>query len=251
MARADPERMIFQPFFRPATGCAGYLVGCAGKGVCAAVDPRAEDVEAYLEAASSRGMRMAYVIDTHLQADHRSGGRRLAEKSGARYALHRLADVGFPFEPLDDGQILELGNVALRVLHTPGHTIESISLVVTDRRRGDEPWLVLTGDTLFSGAVGRPDLPGHAEESAAELWTSLRKLMALPDTVEVYPAHFAGSACGAGMNGKPMSTIGFERRWNALLGLPQEEFVRRVTEGIPAKPAEMMEVIRFNQGLDV
>jgi glyoxylase-like metal-dependent hydrolase (beta-lactamase superfamily II) len=137
----------------------------------------------------------------------------------------------------------------MRVLYTPGHTPESISLVATDKRRGEEPWLVLTGDTLFSGAVGRPDLPGRAEESAGELWASLQKLLCLPDTVEVYPAHFAGSACGAGMNGKPMSTIGFERRWNPLLRLERGDFVSRVTEGIPAKPAEMMEVIRFNTGV--
>jgi len=240
--------MIFQPFFRPATGCAGYLVGCAGMGVCAAVDPRAEDIDAYLDAASTRGMKMKFVIDTHIQADHRSGGRLLAERTGAGYGLHRLARVSFPFEALDDGQVLDLGNVAIRVLSTPGHTPESICLVVTDKRRGDEPWLVLTGDTLFSGAVGRPDLPGQAEESAGELWASLRKLLALPDTVEVYPAHFAGSACGAGMNGKPMSTIGFERRWNPLLGLSREEFVRRVAEAIPPKPAEMTEVLKFNQG---
>src|SRR4030095_2257511 len=115
-AGTHPHLMIFQPFFRPATGCAGYLVGCAGKGVCAAVDPRAEDVQAYLEAVTSRGMKMKYVIDTHIQAAHRSGGRLLAVESGAAYALHRQAGVGFAFEPLEDGQILDLGNVTMRVL---------------------------------------------------------------------------------------------------------------------------------------
>ena len=240
--------MIFQPFFVPATGCASYLVGCAGHGICAVIDPRAEDVDGYLAAAAARGMRVAYVIDTHIQADHRSGGRLVAERSGARYALHRAAAVEFPFEPLDDEQVIEMGNVLLRVMHTPGHTAESICLVVTDRRRGEEPWLVLTGDTLFSGAVGRPDLPGDAEASAGDLHDSLRRLLALPDTVEVYPAHFAGSACGAGMNGKPMSTIGFERRWNPLLALSRDEFVRQVSAAIPPRPAEMAAVLRFNQG---
>lgn len=230
------------------TGCASYLVGCAGKGVCAVIDPRVEEVDAYGAAAAAKSMRIASVIDTHVQADHRSGGRLLAERTGARYALHRDADVRFPFEPLIDGQLLELGNVTLRVLHTPGHTPESICLLVTDRRRGEEPWLVLTGDTLFSGAVGRPDLPGELETSASELHESLRRLMTLPDTVEVYPAHFSGSACGAGMNGKPMSTIGFERRWNPLLALGRDDFVRRVTEDILPKPAEMADVLRFNQG---
>lgn len=226
-----------------------HLLGCPGKGLAAVVDPRAEDVEAYAAAAERHGMRIALVIDTHVQADHRSGGRLVAERAGARYALHRAARIGFPFEPLHDGQVLELGNVRIQVLHTPGHTPESICLVVTDRRRGEEPWLVLTGDTLFSGAVGRPDLPGDAETAAAALWDSLRRLLALPDTVEVYPAHFAGSACGSGMNGKPMSTIGFERRWNPLLALARDEFVRRVAEKVPAAPHDMAEVLRFNQGL--
>jgi glyoxylase-like metal-dependent hydrolase (beta-lactamase superfamily II) len=240
--------MIFQPFFFRGSGCAAYVVGCAGKAKCAVVDPRIEDVEAYLAVAAHHEMQVCYVVDTHVQADHRSGGRALAEKTGAKYALHRSASVEFAFEPLDDGQLLDLGNVSMKVLHTPGHTPESIALVVTDRRRGDEPWFVLTGDTLFSGAVGRPDLPGAAEPSAAALWSSLQKLLALPDSVEVYPAHFSGSACGAGMNGKPMSTIGFERRWNPLLALGRDEFVRQVCTGIPPKPAEMAAVMRFNQG---
>jgi glyoxylase-like metal-dependent hydrolase (beta-lactamase superfamily II) len=241
--------MIFQPFFYSVSGCASYLVGCGGKGVCAVVDPRIDHVDAYLAAAAAGSMRIAYAIDTHVQADHRSGGRVLAERTGAHYALHRTADVHFVFEPLADQQVIELGNVALRVMHTPGHTPESICLVVTDRRRVNEPWFVLTGDTLFSGAVGRPDLPGHTEVSAAQLHDSLQRLLALPETVEVYPAHFAGSACGAGMNGKPMSTIGFERRWNPLLALPRDEFVRQVAQNIPAKPTEMVDVLRFNQGL--
>ena len=240
--------MIFHPFLRPATGCAGYLVGCGGQGVAAVIDPRIEDVDAYDAAAAARGMRIRHVIDTHVQADHRSGGRLLAGKAGALYALHRSAAVSFPFQPLEDGQVIELGNVAVRVLHTPGHTPESLCLLVSDRRRGDEPWFVLTGDTLFSGAVGRPDLPGAATASAALLHASLQKLLALPDTVEVYPAHFAGSACGAGMNGKPMSTIGFERRHSPLLALDRAAFVASVTADVPPRPAAMEEVVRFNQG---
>lgn len=240
--------MHFLPFFQPATGCAGYLVGCGGQGIAAAVDPRLEDVDAYAVAAASKGMEIRYVIDTHIQADHRSGGRHLASKTGARYALHASAQVGFPFEPLDDEHVLELGNVVIRVLHTPGHTPESLCLLVTDRRRGEDPWFVLTGDTLFSGAVGRPDLPGDAAASAALLHASLERLLALPDTIEVYPAHFAGSACGAGMNGKPMTTIGFERRHNPLLALDRSAFVARVTADIPPRPAEMEEVVRFNLG---
>jgi hydroxyacylglutathione hydrolase len=240
--------MHFLPFFKPATGCAGYLVGCGGQGIAAAIDPRLEDVDAYADAAASKGMTIRYVVDTHVQADHRSGGRQLASKTGARYALHATAEVAFPFEPLEDGDVLALGNVLLGVLHTPGHTPESLCLLVTDRRRGDDPWFLLTGDTLFSGAVGRPDLPGDAAASAALLHASLERLLALPDTLEVYPAHFAGSACGAGMNGKPMTTIGFERRHNPLLGLDRATFVACITADIPPRPPAMEEVVRFNQG---
>jgi glyoxylase-like metal-dependent hydrolase (beta-lactamase superfamily II) len=181
------------------------------------VDPQAKDVDTYAEFARSKGMEVKYVIDTHVQADHLSGGRRLAELTGARYCLHESADVAFDFTPLADGEELDIGNVTVRVLHTPGHTPESVCLLVTDRTRTLEPWFLLTGDTLFVGAVGRPDLPGRARENAAELYTSIQeKLLTLPGDIEVYPSHFAGSVCGAGMSGKPSSTLAFERRWNRL-----------------------------------
>jgi glyoxylase-like metal-dependent hydrolase (beta-lactamase superfamily II) len=241
--------MIFQPFYYPRTGCAAYLFGCGTVGQCAVVDPQEHDNETYREFAAQKEMRIMYVIDTHVHADHRSGGRELAQQAGAQYCLHRSADVAFPFLPLDDGQRLELGNTLIDVLHTPGHTPESICLLVTDLRRGPEPWFVLTGDTLFVGAVGRPDLPGHASESAAELHESLaRKLLPLADSIEVYPAHFAGSACGAGMSGKPMTTIAFEKKWNPVLGLGLDAFVRKISEGIPPKPVDIEAILRFNQG---
>ncbi|MBA3457321.1 MAG: MBL fold metallo-hydrolase, partial [Deltaproteobacteria bacterium] len=128
--------MIFRPFYRFETGCAAYVVGCGGQGICCVVDPHEDDVDAYMKFAAGKAMRIAYVVDTHVHADHRSGARALAEKSGARYALHRAADVRFAFEPLDDNQEIKLGNVLIRVLHTPGHTPESIALVVSDLRRG-------------------------------------------------------------------------------------------------------------------
>jgi hydroxyacylglutathione hydrolase len=241
--------MIFKPFYRDETGCAAYVFGCGGCGLGAAVDPLERDVETYVEFARAKGLRLTHVIDTHVHADHRSGARRLAELTGARYCLHRSADVAFPFEPLDDGQEIELGNTRVRVLHTPGHTPESVSLLVTDLRRGPEPWFVLTGDTLFSGAVGRPDLPGDARGNAALLHASLSsKLLGLPGELEVYPAHYSGSACGVGMSGKPSTTVAFEKRWNPLLSLPRDEFVARTAEGIPAKPVEMEAILRFNQG---
>jgi hydroxyacylglutathione hydrolase len=205
--------MIFKPYYYFGTGCAAYLFGCGGLGKCAVVDGHEEDVGEYARFAAAKGMRITDVIDTHIHADHRSGGLALAQEVGAVYCLHECADVSIPFERLRDGQDLELGNVRIKVLHTPGHTPESICLVVTDLRRGNEPWFVLTGDTLFVGAVGRPDLPGRAVENAGELYGSIRtKLLPLPEDLEVYPGHFSGSPCGAGMSGKPSSTIAFEKR---------------------------------------
>ena len=240
--------MIFKPYYYFETGCATYLLGCGTLGKCAVVDPHEEDLEAYVAFATEKGMRISHVIDTHVHADHRSGGPALAEKLGAAYCLHESADVALPFVPVRDGEEIELGNTRLRVVHTPGHTLESICLLVTDLRRGSEPWFVLTGDTLFVGAVGRPDLPGHARENAAALYESVhRKLLVLPGDLEVFPGHFAGSVCGAGMSGKPSSTIAFERRWNPLLSCAKDEFVEALAV-VPPKPAEMERILRANQG---
>ncbi len=239
--------MIFKPYYRFETGCAAYLLGCGGLGRCAVVDPREEDVEDFVAFAGAKGMKITHVIETHVHADHRSGGRALAAKTGAAYCLHASAEVDFPYTPLEDGDEVELGNTRLRVLHTPGHSPESLCLVVTDLRRGPEPWFVLTGDTLFSGAVGRPDLPGDAGRQAELLFESLRKLMALPGELEVHPAHFMGSACGAGLSGKPSSTLAFERRFNPLLSLEKAAFVEAVTR-VPAKPADMTAILALNAG---
>ena len=143
---------------------------------------------------------------------------------------------------------LDLGNTRVTVVHTPGHTPESISLVVTDLRRGTDPWFVLTGDTLFVGDVGRPDLPGRARENAGELYDSIHaKLLTLPGDLEVYPGHFSGSVCGAGMSGKPSSTIAFEKRWNPLLAKSRDEFVDALAD-VPPKPEAMEQILRINQG---
>lgn len=241
--------MIFRPFYRFETGCAAYVFGCGGQGICCVVDPHEADVDAYIEFAEAKAMRIAYVFETHVHADHRSGGRVLAERSGAKYALHREADVAFRFEPLDDNQVIEMGNTIIRVLHTPGHTPESVALVVSDLRRGPEPWFVCTGDTLFVGSVGRPDLPGHERDNAAELYRSLHdKLLVLPAALEVYPAHFSGSPCGAGLSGKPMSTLAFEKQWNPVLGLDRDDFVNQLGGSALPKPAGMDEILGFNQG---
>lgn len=241
--------MIFRPFYRFETGCAAYVFGCGSQGLACVVDPQEADVDAYVEFAATKGMRITVIFDTHVHADHRSGGRALAARTGARYCLHRTAEVAFAFEPLDGNQVIELGNTTVRVVHTPGHAPEGVSLVVSDRRRGPEPWFVCTGDTLFVGAVGRPDLPGHERDNAAALYHSVHdRLLALPDDVEIYPGHFAGSACGAGMSGKPSSTIGFERRWNPLLGRVEPQFIDEVGSNVPPKPAGMEAILRFNQG---
>jgi hydroxyacylglutathione hydrolase len=195
-------------------------------------------------------MKITHVIDTHIQADHLSGGRALAAKAGAVYCLQQAAEVAFEFEPLVDGQEIDLGNVIGKVLHTPGHTPESICLLVTDKTRGSEPWFLLTGDTLFIGTVGRPDLPGDADASARELYRSLQyKILPLPDYIEIYPAHFSGSVCGKGMSGKPSSTLAFEKRFNPLLSFASEDdFVASVISDLPPKPAAMIETMRRNQG---
>jgi glyoxylase-like metal-dependent hydrolase (beta-lactamase superfamily II) len=212
------------------------------------VDAHEEDIDAYQSFAASKKMAITHVIDTHIHADHRSGGPALAKRTGAKYCLHQSADVRIPFEPLHDQDVLDLGNTRIQVLHTPGHTPESVSLLVTDFKRGADPWFVLTGDTLFVGAVGRPDLPGHARENASQLYKSIhQKLFSLPDDIEIYPGHFSGSSCGAGMSGKPSSTIGYEKRWNSMLSLDHELFIDRLSN-VPAKPAEMEQILAFNRG---
>jgi glyoxylase-like metal-dependent hydrolase (beta-lactamase superfamily II) len=240
--------MIFRPYYYFDGGCAAYLFGCGTLGKCAVVDAHEEDIDTYEAFAASKKMAITHVIDTHIHADHRSGGPVLAKRTGARYCLHQSADVRLAFEPLHDRDVLDLGNTRIQVLHTPGHTPESVCLLVTDFKRGVDPWFVLTGDTLFVGAVGRPDLPGHARENASQLYESIHhKLFSLPDDIEIYPGHFSGSSCGVGMSGKPSSTIGFERRWNSMLALDREHFIEKLSN-VPAKPAGMEQILAFNRG---
>jgi hydroxyacylglutathione hydrolase len=241
--------MNFRPFYHFETGCAGYVFGCGTLGQCAAVDIREEDVEAASAFAASKNMRITHMIDTHVHADHRSGGLALAHQTGAAYCLHESAIVSMPFEPLRDDQEIGLGNTRIRVVHTPGHSPESVSLVVTDLKRGVDPWFVLTGDTLFVGAVGRPDLRGRARESASDLFDSLHgKLLTLPDDIEIYPGHFSGSLCGTGLSGKPSSTMAFEKRWNPMLSLERQTFIDRLAD-VPPEPPGMQQILEFNRHL--
>jgi hydroxyacylglutathione hydrolase len=240
--------MIFRPYYYFDLGCAAYLFGCGTLGRCAVVDARADDVDAYPAFAASKGMRITHVVDTHVHADHRSGGAELARKTSAQYCLHQSADVAFPFTGLKHGDEIELGNTRVKVIHTPGHSHDSVCLLVTDLKRSPAPWFVLTGDTLFVGAVGRPDLPGRARENAAELYATVHeRLLTLPGDVEIFPGHFSGSVCGAGLSGKPSSTIAFERRWNPMLSLDREAFIAALAD-VPPKPDAMERMLAFNRG---
>lgn len=228
-----------------------YFFGCGGQGKAVAVDVVEGDEQWFIDEAARAQVTITHVIDTHVHADHVSGGRELAQRTGAAYCLHENARdfVRFDFESLHDEQVIAAGNVLVRVLHTPGHTLDSACLLVTDKRRSEAPWFALTGDTLFVGAVGRPDLAGREREMAGMLFESLHaKLLALPGDVEIFPGHQAGSACGAGLSGKPSSTIGFEKRWNPALRLPREEFVELLLGQIPQRPADMDRIVAVNTG---
>jgi hydroxyacylglutathione hydrolase len=184
--------MILRQFLRTAPVAASYLFGCGGKSAAAVVDP-VGDTSPYIRAAAEAGMRILYVIDTHLHADHESAGRALAAEAGAEYVLYRKAPVAFPFKGVADGNVLQLGNVSAQVLHTPGHTPEHISLLVTDHTRTDEPWFVLTGHTLMVGDAGRTELASAQEDGSRMLFQSLQRLKSLPDYIEVLPGAFSGS----------------------------------------------------------
>jgi hydroxyacylglutathione hydrolase len=228
---------------------ASYLFGCGGHAAGAVVDPVGEP-ERYLEAAAAAGLRLRYVIDTHVHADHLSAGRGLAAAAGAEYLLHASAEARFPFRAVEDGELLTLGNVVSEVLHVPGHTPEHLALVVSDRTRGPEPWFVLTGHTLMVGDMGRTELASSAEAGARALFRSAERLRTLPDHLEVLPGAFAGSVCGRGLSGKPTSTIGFERRFNRAFALTDEEpFVRLMLQEIPPAPERARQIRAANLGL--
>ncbi|MEJ6559347.1 MAG: MBL fold metallo-hydrolase [Candidatus Thioglobus sp.] len=229
------------------TSSLSYLYGCGGKGKAIAVDVHQEDIDWFLEQAKIKNVEINYVIDTHIHADHVSGGRELAEKYGGVYMLHESSQPNFKFEGLKDEQLLISGNVTTKVLYTPGHTMDSICLLVSDTRRASEPWFLISGHTLFVGSAGRPDLKGQEEKMAGLLYNSLiNKILTLPGHVEIYPGAQAGSVCGAGLSAKPSSTISFEKRFNTSLKDTREDFIKNILENIPPKPVGMLNVIKQN-----
>jgi glyoxylase-like metal-dependent hydrolase (beta-lactamase superfamily II) len=228
-----------------------YFVGCGGKQVAIVVDP-VDEPRIYLDIAARTNTRIRYVIDTHVHADHRSTGRALAAEAGADYVLHANVDARYPFRRVRDGDRLEIGNVVAEVWHVPGHTPEHIALVVSDRTRAAEPWLVFTGHTLMVGDMGRTELASSAEDGARALFESAERIRGLADYVQVMPGAFAGSVCGRGLSATPISTIGFERRFNRAFAVTDRAaFIEHMVREIPPRPPGASENRRANLGFEV
>jgi hydroxyacylglutathione hydrolase len=240
--------MIVRQFLHVDPVGISYLLGCGGKAAGAIVDPMASP-DTYMRAAREAGLEIKYVIDTHVHADHISTGRMLADAARVDYVLSEKADVAIPFRSVSDGEEILLGNVTFKIVHTPGHTPEHICLLVTDRTRADEPWLIATGHTLMIGDLGRTELAVTAEHGARDLFRSIQRLKTLPDYLEVLPGAYAGSVCGRSLSANPVSTLGFEKRHNKAFRIDSEaEFVRFMLTDIPAAPPEAAWLRAVNSG---
>jgi hydroxyacylglutathione hydrolase len=245
--------VFFRQLLNDETACASYLLGCKSRGKLAVVDPHADLVDSYLALAEAQGAEIAAVLETHVQADHLSGMSALAARSGATRYMPAGSGAEFEHVPLSDGESVRVGNTELRAIATPGHAVAHHAYLVTDHARVDEPWMVLSGDALLVGDAGRPDLHAHGEltveEMARKLYRSLtERLLALPDHLLLYPAHYSGSVCGRGLSGNPASTIGFERRHNpALRHGSEEEFVAALIEEIPPAPERQAAIVAANR----
>src|SRR5437899_1081876 len=243
--------MLLRPFLNDASSCASYLFGCGTHAKLAVVDPHVDLVDDYLASAATIGAPITAVFETHVQADHVSGLPALVERTGATAYLPADAGVQFEHVALGDGDVVELGNTRVTAIATPGHAPAHHAYAVADRRRGtEEPWLVFSGDSLLIGDVGRPDLhvAGDPRGQARLLHASLRRLLELPDQVVLYPSHYAGSVCGRGLSGNPVSSIGFERAHNPLLAVTDADaFADALLADMPPRPAEQERIVGANR----
>jgi hydroxyacylglutathione hydrolase len=243
--------MLLRPFLNDATSCASYLFGCGTHAKLAVVDPHAALVDDYLATAAALGAPIVAVFETHVQADHLSGLPELVARSGATAYLPAGAGVEFGHVALADGDTVELGNTLVAAIATPGHAPAHHAYTVADRRRGtEEPWLVFSGDSLLIGDVGRPDLhvAGDVRGQGRLLHASLQRLLQLPDHVVLYPSHYAGSVCGRGLSGNPVSSLGFERAHNPLLALTDADvFAEALVAEMPPPPAEQKRIVAANR----
>jgi glyoxylase-like metal-dependent hydrolase (beta-lactamase superfamily II) len=245
--------VFFRQLLNDETACASYLLGCKTHSQFAVVDPHIDLVDEYIAQAERQGAAIVAVMETHVQADHVSGLPELVARTGATAYLPASAGVDFEHDPLADGQTVKLGNTELEAIATPGHAAAHHAYLVTDHTRGEEPWLVLTGDALLVGDAGRPDLHADAdqtvEQMARAIYRSLtERLLNLPDHLALYPAHYSGSVCGRGLSANPMSTIGFERRHNPALQFDSEDaFVRALIRDIPPAPEQQAAIIAANR----
>ena len=241
--------MFFKQIKVEGLGCLSYVVGCPKDGRAFVVDPK-RDIDDYLKIADENGLKITGVIDTHIHADHISGSQELKAQTGATIYVHENADVEYEHSTLKDGDQIEIGNVKIDVIYTPGHTPNAVTLAVTDKSRGDDPELLLTGDLLFVGSVGRPDLAGGEllDEQINNLYKSLHeKLGKFPDLVEIYPAHGEGSLCGSGMSAKPSSTLGYERKTNPFFKLSFDDFKNELNRITPFRPKNFTHIITQNK----
>jgi hydroxyacylglutathione hydrolase len=243
--------MLLRPFLNDQTSCASYLFGCGTHAKLAVVDPHVDLVDDYLVAAAGLRAPVVAVFETHVQADHVSGLPALVARVGATAYLPVGAGVEFEHVALADGDVVELGNTLVTAIATPGHAPAHHAYAVADRRRGtEEPWLVFSGDSLLIGDVGRPDLhvAGDARGQARLLHASLQRLLELPDHIVLYPSHYAGSVCGRGLSGNPVSSIGFERAHHPLLAMAgADAFAAALLDEMPPPPAEQERIVAANR----
>jgi hydroxyacylglutathione hydrolase len=245
--------MYFRQLLNDETACASYLLGCKSQSQFAVFDPHADLVERYIALADGQGIPIVAVFETHLQADHVSGLPELVERTGARAYLPHGAAVEFEHRALADGDVVELGNVEVQAIATPGHALAHHAYLITDRTRGDEPWLVLSGDALLVGDAGRPDLHAGGEHTVNEMARTLyrsitERLLTLPDHLALYPAHYSGSVCGRGLSANPASTVGFERRHNKAVAFDSEDaFAAALVRDIPPAPEHQSAIVAANR----